>query len=536
MIWKHKLAVLIIASVLAGGACAYIYRMPAIYTAEATILVDSQKIPERYVSSTVNTDLTDRVATISQQILSSTALKKIIDDFDLYHADRQRQPFEEIIERMRKDITITTEKGWTGNRPGAFHVAFSGTDPNTVAGVANRLANLFVEENLRTREVQAEGTSEFIVTELAEAKKKLDELEGQVSRYKVEHNGQLPEQETEMIGNLARLQVVLQGDQDALARAHENKMLLENSLKVTEAMGDAMQTSSSAEGGGSAAVFAPDGPGDLDRQIAVKEAQLAALRVQFTDNYPDVKQLRAEIALLRARQSRPDARLDTKTASAAPKRTPADPARARMAMQNSARISDIKAQMKMMDDDIARRTAEQENVKKQIADIQARIDQLPVREQEMAGLTRDYEMSKKNYQSLLDKQLSADMAAEMERRQKAERFTILDPARVPVRPQKPNRPLLYSASSAVALALGLVFAVGRELQSDVLLGEWELPPDLKVLGRVPVIDMPSGVDTPKRPRALRRWQLRWSVGLIASILICLCAAFGAGWLKLPRFL
>jgi polysaccharide chain length determinant protein (PEP-CTERM system associated) len=512
MIWKHKLAVLMIAVFLSGGACTVIYSLPAIYKAEATILVDSQKIPERYVSSTVNADLTDRVATISQQILSTTALKKVIDDFDLYRTERQRLSFEEIIERMRKDTTISSEKGWTGNRPGAFHVGFSGSDPNTVAGVANRLANLFVEENLKTREVQAEGTSEFIVTQLAEAKKKLDDLESQISRYKLQHNGELPEQETELMAAVTRLQMVLQGDQDAVTRAHENKMLLDNSLNVTQAMGEAMQARAADTSVQNPVSEQAREQDDIAKQIARKEAQLESMRTQFTDNYPDVRLLRTEIAQLRARKPKPS--VPGAVAAARPA-SPEAAARTRMAPQDNLRISQIKAQLKMVDDEIDHRTAEEDTVKKQISDIQSRIDQLPVREQEMASLTRDYQMSKQNYQSLLDKKLSADMASEMERRQKAERFTILDPARVPVKPFKPNRPLLYSVSGVVALALGLVFAVGSELKSDVLLGEWELPADLKVLGYIPVINAAKAAKKARPPQKTRRWRLRRGLEVMA---------------------
>lgn len=528
MIWKHKLAVALVTFVLSGGACVVVYRLPAIYKSEATILVDEQKIPERYVSSTVNTDVADRLATISQEILSSTALKKIIDNFDLYHSERQHLFFEEIIERMRKDITITTEKGWTGNRPGAFHVGFNGPDPNIVASVANRVANLFVEENLRTREVQADGTSEFIVTELTEAKKKLDELESKVSRYKLEHNGELPEQQNAIIGNLARLQVVLQGDQDAVARAHQTKLLLENSLNIAQGMADAAAGSAPAAGQQPQAPGQP-GPDDLSRRITAKEAQLETLRLQFTDNYPDVKALRADIARLRARASDADAK---KASAAVPSSgQPGAPQQPQMSPQDEARLAEMKGQLKLINDEIQHRMAEEESVKNQISAIQARLDQLPVREQQMAGVTRDYQISKQNYQSLLEKKLSADMAAEMERRQKAERFTILDPARVPAKPYKPNRPLLYGSSCAVALALALASVIGFELRSDVLLGEWELPPELKVLGRVPVIAV-SG-DVGGRPRTLfgmRRPQ--WKLALITSILICLGAAVGAGWLKL----
>src|SRR5436305_618976 len=132
---------------------------------------------------------------------------------------------EEILEMMRKDISIKLERGWVGNRPGAFRIGYQGSDPATVAQVANRITNLFIEENLKTREVQAEGTSEFIDTQLQESKKRLDELEKAVSDFKVRYNGELPQQENSLSSTLARLQVELEANRDSLNRTQQNKVM-----------------------------------------------------------------------------------------------------------------------------------------------------------------------------------------------------------------------------------------------------------------------------------------------------------------------
>ena len=166
MFWKRKFLIGVMWALGSVIAVGIVWTRPSIYSSEALILVDSQKIPERYVASTVSTDLQDRIATISQDILSSSQLKKIIDDFDLYKEYRKSLVQEEILDKMKKDITINLEKGWSGNRPGAFRIGYQGTDPAVVAQVANRMANLYVEENLKVREVQAEGTSEFMTTQL----------------------------------------------------------------------------------------------------------------------------------------------------------------------------------------------------------------------------------------------------------------------------------------------------------------------------------------------------------------------------------
>src|SRR5258708_7806932 len=135
ILWKRKFLILICWVMVSSTVAVVVYRLPTLYTAEALILVDAQKIPEKFVTSTVSTDVQDRLASISQQILSSNRLKKIIEDFDLYRIEKKSAVQEEILDKMRQDITIKLERGWIGNRPGAFRIGYQGRDPAIVAQV-----------------------------------------------------------------------------------------------------------------------------------------------------------------------------------------------------------------------------------------------------------------------------------------------------------------------------------------------------------------------------------------------------------------
>jgi uncharacterized protein involved in exopolysaccharide biosynthesis len=186
MLWKRFLPI-----TLAWGSvtvCTFfiISRLPSKYRATAVLVVDSQKIPDKYVPSTVVTEAGDRLAAITQEIRSADRLEKIIDEFDLYRKERQRRFREDVLKMMKDDINTTTT--WTG-RTASFRITYDSTDPIVAAQVANKLAGMYVEENLKARESQAEGTSQFIDTQLKEAKEKLDELEAAVSQYKLRHNG-----------------------------------------------------------------------------------------------------------------------------------------------------------------------------------------------------------------------------------------------------------------------------------------------------------------------------------------------------------
>jgi hypothetical protein len=189
----------------------------------------------------------------------------------------------------------------------------------------------------------------------------------------------------------------------------------------------------------------------------------------------------------------------------------------------------VKAQMMQVNRDLEFRKSEQQRILRDMAQYQERIGRLPVREQEMAQLTRDYEISKANYRSLLDKGLSAEMSTDMERRQKSERFTVLDPAHTPEKPIKPNRPVLYMLSWAGALAIGLAFGLGREFKQDVLLGEWELPKDLMVLGRLPCIKISSTDESKSAPAGGKRQRNRkLRLAVVSSAVLSLLGIIGAG--------
>jgi len=486
-LWKHKIMV---AAVWVGGTAATIFLaelLPKVYKAEVVILVDSQEIPEKYVEPTVTSAMQERLATLNQQILSATRLTKIISTLDLYREERQKLAPEEVIELMRKNISVRAERGLARERAGAFRVSFEDKTPAVAAKVANELASVYIQENLKFRERQAEGTSQFLESQLAAAKKELDEQEAKVSRYKLARNGELPEQENALNAAMARMQLELSSNQDALNRAEQTKALLENSLAIAQGSVDAITKAASA--GQSAAASAVASLAPQRRRSDILRDQLDAALARYSERHPDVLSLRQQLdAALQAEAAQARAaREAAKDAGSGRNPGAAPPEVAREIIAQNERIASTRTQVELAGREIARLREERGRMLKELAVLQGRVDRLPLREQEMAALTRDYEISKANYQSLLQKKLSAEMAADMERRQQSERFTVLDPATVPETPSAPNLPLVYAGGSILALMFGVGGAFIREFASDVLLGEWELPPGTIVLARVPRI-------------------------------------------------
>lgn len=502
MIWKSKGKAFTVWCALTAASILIIMRWPDIYRAEAVILVDSQKIPENFVASTVQVSLQDSLSAISKQVLSSDHLLKIIDDFNLYPLNRSKKPVEELVERMRtQDLSVKLERSLSGNRSGAFRISYEGPNPVVAAGVVNRVTDLFVKENVKTRGQRAQGTSEFIETQLAQAKKNLEEQEANLSKYKLQWAGELPQQEGALMGTLSMLQAELQGNQDSLNRAEQNKQMLENSLSFAEtALQSASRALTPPTSGETTAVItspiatAPEPP----LQSEILEGQLQSARRRYFDDYPEVKRLTLELEQVRQAESRAPSthrqpmQVDQKAPSVVSRPAPVSPQLLADFTREKERVFNLKSQLEGIKRELEVRNNDRRRILGEIASHQTRVGKLPIREQQMASLTRDYEISKLSYRSLHDKKLSAEISAEMEKSEQSERFTIAEPARIPVKPSAPNRLLYGLVASLGSLISSLVLCLSLELKRHTFLGEWELPSQIPVLGRIPKITSSQG--------------------------------------------
>src|SRR6476620_11019273 len=171
---------------LSLAGCTFVMLMPDRYKASTTILVDPQKVPEKYVSPTVSSDPGQRLTTITQQVLSTTRLQQIIDDMQLYPELRGKVSREELIELMRKDIAISVKQG-SSSEMSSFSIEYEGRQRQQVAQVANQLAASFIEWNLKSREQQAQDTTEFLAAQLKDAKLNLEQQESKLSAFKMSH-------------------------------------------------------------------------------------------------------------------------------------------------------------------------------------------------------------------------------------------------------------------------------------------------------------------------------------------------------------
>jgi polysaccharide chain length determinant protein (PEP-CTERM system associated) len=512
---RRTLALLPFAFVLAVTASLAIF-LPSLWTASALVLVTRPQVPEAFVRSTVDADLEGRLLTLSHEILDAPRLGRVIETANLYPAERAREPMVDVVDRMRRDIRIELvddgDRRRSESRTLAFTVAYTAPDPEVAARVSNTLAALFIEENSRQRERQAVGTSQFLEGQLGELRQRLTAQERRITEYKERHLGELPEQREVNLRALERLQAQLSLAQENQRRAGERRTLITqslNDLDVAAALAASASTGPAVTPADTAAA-----------RLSVLRQELAALQTTYSDKYPDVIHLQEQIRILESRAKAEEAqKAASPPASAAPKPDPQGGRLGRdlrLASQNPYVLSLVaQADQAAVE---AKATAEEiTKLNRQIAVYQQRLENTPKREQELALITRDYETTRETFRSLLAKRGEADMAAELEQRQKSEQFRVIEPARWPESPTGPNRLRLLLVGLVLALgAAGAAVVIAEQVDTSFRRAD-----EVRAAVALPVLStIPRIVTEDDRRRARRQHRMAVAavaVGLLAVI-------------------
>jgi len=455
------------------------------YEASTLILVQPQKVPTNYVRSVVTSTINERINTISQQILSRSNLEKIIDQFGLFEK-AQGMYLEEKVAVLRKRVQVKIER--TRSDAEAFSIIFQGDEPQTVMRVANTLASFFMDENLKVREAQAVGTSEFLDSELEKTRKNLEERERQLAEYRSHHMGGLPDELETNLRTLDRLQQQITIRNDALTQARNSLNMLQTQIAQSNEMSSQTMNDSF-----SSTDFGDDflkASGDEER-LAAAQKEYDLLLLKYTEKHPDARRLKKTIDKLeknieenKKKAAETDPESGGKAKSGSDDLTSSMPDYA--GMQQRAQVKQIKNEIQKIESDIA-------NLEQQMKQYQARVEDTPKRELELQSLQRDYLNIQTVFNSLLDRKLEAELSVNMEKKQKGEQFRILDHARLPEKPISPNVKLLFllSIASGLGIGAGVIFllevfdsSIRREEQIEKEL-------DLKILAAIPPMKLPK---------------------------------------------
>lgn len=417
--------------------------LPKSYRSSTLILVEKQQIPEQYVRSTLGVGIENRLQTISQQINSRTLLESVINALDLYKDSKA--PMEVKVEMMRKNVEVQVRGR------DAFTLSFKGKDPETVMKVVNMLASLFIEENIKIREQQVTGTSEFLENELKLIKGKLEAKEKLLKDYKIKYIGELPEQIQANLTSLNRFQLDLQATNEALRVAEDRRILVQRQFEDRKRE-----------------LMRQTGTNPLQNRLDALRTELADLQVRYTEKYPDIPRLKREIneteeklkKEMESKKEEPTARFN-----------------------NDPMYQSLLTQYSNLEFEILSLKEKQKNIQEQLRLYQQRVESTPTREQEMITLNRDYENLRLNYQSMLNRKMEAQISENLEKTQKGERFRIVDPANLPQVPFWPTR----STILLMAIGAGVGAALGAALILEFLIFGFKKPQEIEGVIGLPVL-------------------------------------------------
>jgi len=471
---------------------------PATYQSQGLIEVQQQKVPEKYVEPNVTLDLEERMQSMTHQILSRTRLQAAIDRFHLYrptHSLSSLLQASDPVEQMRKDITIELvqpDNKKNNRRPEltTFKVSYSASSPELAQQVNSELISIFIDENLRTQQQLSESTTAFFRAQLLDAQEKLQEQEAKVQAFKAKHVGYLPSQLQSNIQILSGLQGQLQNTERALDVARQQKLYYES----------LQQQYQSAQG--------------TDLRL-----QLANLRSKYTDDYPDVVALKEKIAQSENLKKQIEAEVaSNQKAENAIKNSVATPGLAEQGQHDKTTMMQIVGQLKANQLEIQNYERRQQDLESQISTYQARLNLTPTTEEELEAVSRGYDESKANYDSLLQKQHWSQLATNLEQGQQGAQFTVIDPPSLPDKPSAPNHVLVSLGGLALGIVVGIVMSALMELTNVRVRREQDLEGlvPARVLVGIPHLRT-AGED---RLRVRRRWK---EIGAAVGIVILIVA-------------
>lgn len=496
-----------IALLLAAG---FAYSLQNIYRSETVILLVPQRVPTDYIRPTVTQPIESRLRSISEQVRSRSRLERLISELNLYERERQAMPIESVVATMRDHIEVSLA------RTDTFTLAFTYRDPHLAAQVADRLAWMFIEENLRDRETQAQTTSSILETELEQARARLIAHEKKLEQYRRAHSGELPTQagsNMQLIQNTAQQ---IQAMREGTNRLQDRRLDLQRQLTDAQAQPAALPPVAVPAGAAAAQVTQT-----ATQRSEAARRELESLRSRGrTPDHPDILRLERQI-----RDLAPQVRAE---ADAARNRDVDAPSTAVTAQEVAAqtRIRNLRNELSGLDKQIAHNEAEEDRLRGLIAGYQGRLDALPTRESELAELTRDYATLQASYQSLLVKKEDSQLATNLEKRQAGEQFKVIDGARVMEEPVAPNRPVLIGGGVAAGLVLGLLLAAFFEFRDSTFRTEDEV-----MLGlTLPVLALIPEIETNREAIRRRRRHLLMS----AAVFVLACGVGAAVWVMRSR--
>ena len=481
--------------------------LPSMYRSSATILVQEQEVPPDLVRSTITSFADERIQVISQQVMTRAGLLKLVDKYGLYGKYRGRQTEEEIVERMRKDIKLTTinadisdrSSGRRVNATIAFTISYDAPQPDRAQNVVNELTSLYLDENLKARRQSVAETSEFLTQEADRVARQMQTTEEKLANFKRRNVGRMPDSSAINVQLADRTESELRRVEQQMSLLEDRKLSLESQLTLIKP--DLSTASGAGIGSGTGAEL----PATPEQRLRALQAQYASASGVYTIDHPDVRRMKREIAELEAQISAMNAK------PAARGKGVENPLAADASARNPAYVV-LAAQLESTKRELIQLAAAKDDLRAKQRTYDARLIQIPDVEREYNELTRDYSNAQARYREIKTKQMQAEGALELEKDSKAERFSLGEPATLPQRPVSPNRAAIAMGGLVASLGSGLGLAFLREIFDPSIKGPLQLAriASVSMLIAIPYIETRS-----ERRRTRRR---TWALAAFCTIL------------------
>ena len=521
----------LIGPMFVGLVCAVVvgFLWPDTYVSQAVMRITPQQISANLVPSVVTMQMQQRLQQMQQEILSRSSLSELIQrpSLDLYRKERARYPMEDIIQDMRnKAIRIQTVE--VNRTASAFTISFAYPDRFKAQAVVRELVTKFTEQNVTVQRNNTNLTTQFLNDELKQAKEKMDNLEAQLTQFKNQNMGRLPEQFQANVAQLNTLQMMQGQANEALSRLQQQRYQLETQLQNNNTNLNYYNSLLEDQ-------VTVNGPqqvrneklNQLNQKIMTLQSDVAALTEQFTPNHPMVKKAQASLAKYEKLYEE-EAKTDLEKEAAAP--APAAPTTKRVVNQQVAKAvqdlananNTIKTEMQNLNIQMDEKVKQQNELNRQIAAYQSRVEGSPQLEGQYVVLVRELGLAKQTYEDYHRKSEISETAKDLEEHKAGENLEVLDPASDPQAPSEPNRLQIAAMGSGMGLMLGIVLAGAKEMKNTSLknLKDVRAYTNLPVLSSIPLLENALLV---RRKRRLL-W-LAWSSAIIFGSIAMSAAAY-----------
>ena len=489
--------------------------MPDLFRSTTKILIVPPAVAEGVVQSRMDLSTRERMQYIQQDVLGITRLKTVLSEMGLFQKGREGMTDDDRAALMRDRITIDVDK----NNSNVYILFFDYEDPRVAQQVTFRLSSFFIAENIRGREANVQETSRFLDSQLGETRKRLELQEEKIKRYKLQYGGELPQQEQSNLSRLQRLQDQIKNNSDTIARLQDRKVFMESQVSALERNIRSAENLNPWDAAGSGETQAPGG---IVAELAMRKKQLEEAKRKYTSLHPAVVQARWEVEQLEAKieAMRQEARKGKEKGAGSGKAGSSQEIYLPDSQQTGLErqeVQRLRGQIASTDLEITALKRENSTMARNIDDIQRKVERLPQREQEMVSLLRDYENIKKSYDELLEKNLKVNITRNLEVTQKGERFQVLEPANLPVRPSSPNRLKVLALALMLAFAIGAGAPIGFEILDPKLRGT----KDFKHFFEVPVLACLPVIHDDQYVRQMKNRKSLYIGGVVSIVVIYL---------------